>query len=523
MTLSVRISLVIWVLSLVISIVFVSINYSSQLKSTTQQYQQLASQLTENAKQMANIATYQRDEELAQQVVDGLSNNDLISGAKIALLELELAVVAGSMSAENDIIATPLENPFMEGDVLGVLEVVPNYEFIRSQASSASLQNAYLLMALSFITAVAVGLFIKLKLTTPIRALSNAVSLIDTSKPEQISPIDIGYKKKDEIGALSNKTNALIGALKQQFLSERELREATEELQKRFRLLFEQATAGIGLLSSDGRVSISNPAFNELFGANAVGCDFANLFESPKLVKQQIELLSSGQGYSQIDIDLVCLKGGDRRHLHCLFSSIQDSREESRLESEQLVEVIIYDITHRKQQEAKVRYEADHDSLTGLLNRRSGTLELTKLLETQRGKGSLFALMMIDLDKFKPINDTYGHDVGDLVLQHISEQISALSQEQRTVNARWGGDEFVVGLGLTDADFLPKFTEQLIEKISTEVRVDENLNVNVGASVGVILVQGNQNADLDELLKKADELMYKTKRQKAKRYSIIQY
>ncbi|MBF7074406.1 diguanylate cyclase [Glaciecola sp. MH2013] len=523
MKLSVRISLVIFLLSLAISTVFASFNYYYQLKAATQQYQELTTQLATSAVNTAGIAAYLIDTELAQEVVDGLTANDLIASASITISSEELTISAGESKASRQKIEAVIRNPFIEDDIIGLLEVLPNVEFIELQASSASLENAYLLMGLSFIIAVAVGLYVRMKLTYPLKALADAVSLIDTDKPEAITPINTGYKHNDEIMALSQKTNSLISALKIQFLSERELREATEELQKRFRLLFEQATAGIGLLDSQGKISIANPAFQSLFGSDVEGLNFANLFESPKLVKKQISLLSASSGVSQVNIDLVLLNGTEKRYLHCLFSSIQDTRLNTRAESEQLVEVIVYDVTDRKKQEAKARYEADHDSLTGLLNRRSGAQKLNELLLKQHNEKQLFALMMIDLDKFKPINDTHGHDTGDLVLQNISRQVQELSHKYESVIARWGGDEFVVGLAFKDAEFLPIFTEELIEKISTEIEVNSELSVQVGASVGVIVLRAEQEASLDMLISKADDLMYETKKQKAKRYTIVDF
>ena len=528
MKLSVRISLVIWLLSLVISTVFAFANYQYQLQQATKQYQYLTSQLAQTASNTSAIAAYLADTELAQQVVDGLVENDLVTAASINVPSENLMISAGLSLQQSQAININLNNPFFEEEIIGRLTVIPNAQFIRGQVTSSALQNAYLLMGLGFILAVAVGLFVRSKLTQPIKKLADAVTLVDPSTPEFNSPINIGYKQKDEISALAHKTNGLIGALKQQFMSERELREETEELQKRFRLLFEQATAGIALLSNEGDITIGNPAFFQLFGEEVEGQSFANLFESPGLVKKQINLLSDDNEDSQVDIDLIYLQNEEKRYLHCLFSSISDARKAERNDSKQLVEVIIYDITHRKTEEVKARYEADHDSLTGLLNRRSGSIKLNELLKEQYEHKSTFALMMIDLDKFKPINDTYGHDVGDDVLQAISARLlKGTEEEDRTpVNIRWGGDEFIIGLRLNDTNLLPAYTERLIEMISAPIEINDDLQVKVGASVGVIILEPEQQSEnevLEALITRADELMYETKQQNAKRYTIVKY
>jgi diguanylate cyclase (GGDEF)-like protein len=549
MKLSLRISLVIGLLSLAISSIFASLNYSYQLQQVTTQNQQLVQQLSDTAKGTSAIAAYLVDEELGQDVVDGLANNDLIMSATIRTASDGIVITSGKSTNAISSINTKLYNPFSPEEVIGTLEVVPNLDFIKAQATSTSLQNAFLLVGLSVIIAVAVGFYVRSKLTKPIKQLSEAVEGIDTEAPESILPIDIAYKQKNEISSLSNKTNLLIAALKQQFLSERQLRESTEELQRRFRLLFEQATAGIGLLSADGKINIANPALSQLFGKELDGQDFPALFDSPGVIQDQIKLLVTATGVSQTDLDVELTVGIEKRFLHCIFSSIKDVRSESRHDSEQLVEVIIYDITHRKKREEKARYEADHDSLTGLLSRRAGLERLSQKLdqqaeETPGDSQTVFVLMMIDLDKFKPVNDTYGHDVGDVVLKQVSQRIIASSIDASAVNIRWGGDEFLLGMSvnlvdlvddaelsdpeslesaLIDAHEIKNQVERLIEAISNEVVIDVELSVKVGASVGVVILAPNKAADIDSLITRADELMYLTKKQKAKQYTIVNY
>ncbi len=549
MKLSLRISLVIGLLSLAISTFFASFNYSYQLRQVTTQNQQLVQQLSDTAKGTSAIAAYLVDEELGQDVVDGLANNDLIMSATIRTATDGIVITSGKSTNAISSINTKLYNPFSPEEIIGTLEVVPNLDFIESQATSTSLQNAFLLVGLSVIIAAAVGVYVRLKLTKPIKKLSDAVSSIDTEAPESILPIDIAYAQKNEISSLSNKINLLIAALKQQFLSERKLRESTEELQRRFRLLFEQATAGIGLLSADGTITIANPALSQLFGKELDGQDFAQLFDSPGVIQDQLKLLITATAVSQTDLDVELTVGTERRFLHCIFSSINDVRSEEREDSEQLIEVIIYDITHRKKREEKARYEADHDSLTGLLSRRAGLERLSEKLEGKNQqalskKQSVFVLMMIDLDKFKPVNDTYGHDVGDVVLKQVSQRIKASEVDSNAVNIRWGGDEFLLGMSFDSDDLfegaqlsdpelpadalinavkIKNQIELLIKAISSEVVIDAELSVQVGASVGVVLLAPNKEADIDSLITRADELMYATKKQEGERYTIVNY
>jgi diguanylate cyclase (GGDEF)-like protein/PAS domain S-box-containing protein len=549
MKLSLRISLVIGLLSLAISTIFASFNYHHQLQQVTAQNQLLVQQLSDTAKGTSAIAAYLIDEELGQDVVDGLASNDLIMAATIRTVAQGRDFTSGTSNYAISSINTKLYNPFSPDEIVGTLEVVPNLDYIKSQATGTSLQNAFLLIGLSVIIAIAVGFYVRSELTKPIKKLSNALQAIDTDTPEYMLPIDIAYTQKNEISSLSNKTNILISALKQQFLSERNLRQSTEELQRRFRLLFEQASAGIGLLCSDGKITIANPAMVQLFGKKVDGQDFAQLFDSPGLIKDQIKLLVTATGVSQTDLDIEFTVGQNKRFLHCIFSSINDVRCEIREYSEQLVEVIIYDITHRKKREEKARYEADHDSLTGLLSRRAGLERLSEKLSVQSQqiqdkKQSVLALMMIDLDKFKPINDTYGHDVGDVLLKQVSQRIMSSTIDLSAVNIRWGGDEFLLGMSftldvlldskktdkailcnhyLTESPVIKRQVERLIALISNEVVIDNELSVAVGASIGVVLLPPNKAADIESLIARADELMYVTKKQKATPYAIVNF
>lgn len=525
MKLSVRVGIIIGGLSIIISTMVAGASYYYQLKKATKQSQQLVAQLAENANRTSAIAAYVDDHELASEIVAGLSNNDLIAGAIIYVPGTQFKVQGGALSPNVKSIIVTLRNPFSEEEVLGTLEVFPDIRFIQQQASSSSLQNALLLMLLSVLIAVFVGLYVRNKLTRPLRSLATKFSNIDTSAPDEMQAIEIDYKKADEIGYLVTKINTLIVALKKQFRSERQLRQTTEELQKRYRLLFEQATAGIAVISPDGLVTIANPAFNHLFGENTEGKNLAQFFDSTNEFKSQIDSLYDQGVSSHIEIELISYLGVKKRYLNCLFSTIQDEREKSRTHSEHLIEVMIYDVTKRKEQEHKARYEADHDSLTNLLNRRSGVIKLEQQLAATAETEGNFALMMMDLDKFKPINDNHGHDVGDLVLTTISQRLSEVSADFDTSAIRWGGDEFLIGISADNLEIVNIYADLVLKTVQKHVVVNPSLSVSVGASIGVITLTAKQaqNATIDDLINQTDNLMYEVKKTNKNSFTILDY
>ncbi len=170
---------------------------------------------------------------------------------------------------------------------------------------------------------------------------------------------------------------------------------------------------------------------------------------------------------------------------------------------------IAYDVTERRQLAEQMAKLAYSDGLTGLPNRMQLERELNHALGGARQRDQALALLFIDLDRFKPINDTHGHAVGDLVLREVAKRLrSALRTSD--VAARLGGDEFVVLLSqLKHISDCAAVAEKLIESLSQPMRFDD-LELSVGASIGVVTYPEG-GTDADTLLKGADAAMYAAK------------
>ncbi len=172
------------------------------------------------------------------------------------------------------------------------------------------------------------------------------------------------------------------------------------------------------------------------------------------------------------------------------------------------------DISERKRVEQEVERLAFFDQLTGLPNRRLLLDRLQQALANSGRGASIGALLFIDLDNFKDLNDTQGHDVGDLLLQQVALRLLGSVRETDTV-ARFGGDEFVVMLQGLGQD-MPAATAQ-VERVGRKILTQLNQSYLLGQveqhstpSVGVALFQGNRQT-MDELLKQADLAMYESK------------
>ncbi|MGZ3315866.1 MAG: putative bifunctional diguanylate cyclase/phosphodiesterase [Isosphaeraceae bacterium] len=171
---------------------------------------------------------------------------------------------------------------------------------------------------------------------------------------------------------------------------------------------------------------------------------------------------------------------------------------------------IITDISERRRAEEKLEYQASHDALTGLANRALLRKHVERMVARRQGNREIqFAFLIIDLDRFKEINDTLGHWYGDRVLQRLCPRLHACVRRTDTV-ARLGGDEFSVILDGATAQAAFLVVEKLASSIAAPILVGEH-SLSVEASIGVALYPAH-GEDWDTLLQHADIAMYEAKR-----------
>lgn len=173
--------------------------------------------------------------------------------------------------------------------------------------------------------------------------------------------------------------------------------------------------------------------------------------------------------------------------------------------------LIIKDITEENQVKKKIRHQAYHDELTGLPNRRKFYDKLNQAIDLHDGEASAVAVMVLDVDRFKMINDSLGHMYGDQFLQGVSERIVKCAEEYQAVVARMGGDEFTL-FCKTGADGAE--AESLAERIIDVLKLPFHLKDNdfyISASIGTALFP-DHGTDAVDLLKKADAAMYQVKK-----------
>ena len=184
----------------------------------------------------------------------------------------------------------------------------------------------------------------------------------------------------------------------------------------------------------------------------------------------------------------------------------------------QIILLAIEDITTRKEMEEKIKRLAYHDSLTGLPNRMllSDRLNMAKILSDRNRKK--LALMMLDIDKFKEINDTLGHHIGDLLLQVVAEKLTGILRKEDTV-ARFGGDEFVLVLpDQKDVQTALNVARKIIDAFRDTVVLEGHALI-ITSSIG-ISIYPDHGQDIDTVLKNADSAMYRAKQAGRNQYRL---
>ena len=293
-------------------------------------------------------------------------------------------------------------------------------------------------------------------------------------------------------------------------ITERKLAEATlKNSEERYRTLVESSTDAILMLDRERNAVTCNQAFLDLFG-----------YQKNEVEGQSIRIVhpseESFRAYGKATYPLVERVGSLREEWDLM-------RKDGTIFSAEIVTspirsldgtttgyiCIIRDITERKRAEEELAYMATHDSLTGLPNRTLFTDRLTMTLTQARRSKKNLAVMLLDLDYFKDVNDTLGHNMGDHLLRAVGNRLSGLLRKGDTI-ARIGGDEFLL---LLPELLKIEYATALAQKILLTFRepfVFNDHQLHITTSIGIAIFPGDGDT-ADTLMKSADIAMYRAK------------
>ncbi|WP_368667794.1 diguanylate cyclase [Magnetospirillum sp. SS-4] len=286
--------------------------------------------------------------------------------------------------------------------------------------------------------------------------------------------------------------------------------EALREREERLQGVLASVAEGIITVNEQGLIETANPAIDRMFG-----------YPPGKLVRQHLGVLmaESLRDHHQ-EMFRQYLDGSHQRLMGRAVESlgrradgtmfpIEISVSELRHGKSRLFTGILRDISERKENEERIKRLAHHDNLTGLPNRNLLNDRINHALARVRRHGGRMAVLYVDLDKFKPINDTLGHEAGDVVLREVASRLSVCIRGSDTVS-RVGGDEFVVVVEeIARPAEAAMVARKIIDALAKSILYMGN-ECRVGASIGIAIFP-DDGASMEDVCKAADVAMYRVK------------
>jgi len=502
-SLIIRLTIALALSSFLFGVIYSKLYYKSVYADELARSKTTIEQIGQTVSTTASIAAYLEDADLAIEVLNGLISNDVILAAKI---DTDTQTLAKSLLYKgqpgNQFV---LSHPFIPTANVGVILLVPNEVFIRQQASSIASDSVETLVLLIIPMLILFVSLAYIMITRPMGVLFKQLLEIPPGESQRLrSPAN---HKDSEIGQVTKSINHLLDKTQSLFNQERELRKAISVLEQRFRLMFERASTPTLLVKSSGLIELANDAAQDLLVGLNVSAEetfpecLMPLCKSPDSLDSLINDATNQGQVKQMEIEFESAL----THLPVWLNIVIIPTES---EEGLYLQIFINDVSYRRNMINELKQKAQFDPLTNLNNRYGAELKLRFWLDNQIP----FALLLVDLDKFKPINDIYGHNAGDEMLKHIAANLKECVRNDDLV-ARWGGDEFIVAVPHIAKDGLQKIASHLVAKTAMPMpyeKDNQSLELKVSASIGIACYPDHAET-LHELIEKADNAMYSVK------------
>jgi diguanylate cyclase (GGDEF)-like protein len=267
-------------------------------------------------------------------------------------------------------------------------------------------------------------------------------------------------------------------------------------------VIFENMSTGVLILDREDRIIDFNSALHEIFPnitKKTIGASVYRTFPDDPSLLQLVRGAEVGR------IELRFDSGNECSYYRASSTNIYDRRNH-------LIGKIVnfYEYTKEKQLLEQLERLAAHDGLTGAYNRQQFMTMAEKEVKRHDRYGGNLSMIMLDLDKFKKVNDTYGHGAGDLTLKTLTKTFSRMIR-QSDILARIGGEEFIILLPETSIEAAQSLAERLRNTLSSKIINFDNQSFSVSASFGISGMNTEMNMDLQDLYRLADRALYRAK------------
>lgn len=351
-------------------------------------------------------------------------------------------------------------------------------------------------------------------LTKPLVKLAREINNINPDHPGVQRLTSLPPKRKDELAQLIGSSNQLLDVVELSLAKRRAVELALRKSEEHLRQIIDSLPVMIGARNIAGYYLFANKALADELGFTQEQMRNMHVrqllknsvFDIDTMLQNDYRVIRGNEELDVIEERFVTATGKQLfLQTHIMPLAFYD---------EKVALIVSVDVTERKNAQAKMEYMAHHDALTGLPNRVQLVERLEHELRRAERHGYFGAVLFIDLDQFKTINDSLGHPVGDKVLQEVATRLTQTVREEDLV-ARLSGDEFVVVLTVLDQDIeiAALRAGEISEKIRSVVSLPtlyDNMELRVTCSVGVV-VYPDKNNSVHELLRYADTAMYQVK------------
>jgi len=287
----------------------------------------------------------------------------------------------------------------------------------------------------------------------------------------------------------------------------------------RYRALFSHTNDGVVIFDPDWKISMANPKIISLFGYSEEEL-IDNAFvpsvvtNDGRWVQEIKDLALAGQEIPNYE-RVLKRKDGTPIPVEISTTAVLDADGKPKH-----IQCMVRDITERKAYERHLRYQAEHDHLTDLPNRKYLENHYLSELGSEEEGSRRVSVLYVDLDDFKLVNDTYGHQVGDQLLVEVSSRLRSSLRESDTV-ARIGGDEFIIILdNVYERQAVSRIAKKLVDQIAQPFQISD-LSLSVTACIGILITTRDKLGEMDDLIV-SDNAMYKAKTAGKNAFSFIE-